>query len=757
MKRKGHQHVFSWQQLLAVLVACAATLYLLLPDDPTLLENLIEDGKAAAAQRQLDQVTEAAYAADPLRYEVAQQRIDRLVIEASDGGEDWPAYLLSAVRRWQENGFAAALWEIWSPDLGRLVDIEPVWLELVRTWGAMPQATRLSVVDPMVTLALARERPDLAAEVFAATYGEAPPEEAAALELARLRRLQGDPAVALVALSAVESPAVAAVRLGLLRELNRNAEALDLLLGSAAPAEAWSLAALQRLGEVARGAQQSARAIPVVQAFVARHPDSQAAWRLLVVLQRESEQAVEAAQSQARVVALTDRELAELKEWARLLEGSQQPDQAFDVYLEIGRQGDVPALERLVALNPGLFRDRDLAAVLGELVPVPNHDDYSLLYARILANLGRYDESIQAYQLYLKTTPRDRAAQFELAILAAEVFEYELAAEVLRRIKDSGIEEVATRRRLGDVWSKVGEYEQALAEYRAAALASGLPDDYGNFLRMARVLGRYDDFVLGLEGVVASSEATPSDYLTLAYGYQLLGQEPEAKRVMREGMQRFPDNPVIPLRLGYAYGDAQRFQEAQAVMARHPELGTAIEPTRFYLLLMRLNNDLAAERAFLASDLAPLVGADAETRRLLAGAYTATRQLARAEDLLRGLHAEEPLHWEIAADLVRVLQLRQKADEAVVILRTLLDENDPARLQLAVEVYSALGQYGEAEYYQTRYLEMADPVLPLDWGTLGDIRSSRGDFRGSKAAYREAVRVFQAGLMTEAQPRAERE
>lgn len=743
MNSKGHQHIFSWKQLVAVMAACAATLYFLLPDDPTLLEKLIEDGKADEAQRQLDQVTPEAFSADPIRYEAAQQRINRLQVWNAKSPGDWEAYLLDAIARWQRNEFAIELLEIWVDDLNQLKDIEPVWEAIARDWALVPGAVRRAVVDRLVALALAHDRPGLAATVHAGTYGESPPDDVTALELARLFRLQGENARALTALNRANSPRAKAMRLTLLRELNQNAAALDQLLAEGAPAGGWTMETITTLTQVARGSAQAEKAIPAVRQFLSQDPGNLEAWRMLVALQRESGSAEAAAASQSRVVGLTDRASDELREWGRLLEGSGQPAKAFDAYAELAARGDIPALERMIALNPGLFRDRELARVLADMVPVPRHDDYTLLLGRILAKLGRYDESIAAYQLYLEVAPRDREALFELGILAIEIYEYQLAVDMLQRIKEADGSDVATIRRLGDAWVKLGEYENALAEYRLAAEMSGLPDDFGNYFRLARVLGDYDGFVAGLEGVVASDEATPSDYLTLAYGYQLLNQDSEAKRVLREGMARFPQNPEIPMRLGYALGDAKRFLEAQEVMSLHPRLGVEVEPTRYYLLLMRLNNDVAAERRFLERDFPDAVWRDPESQRAFASAYLATGQLGNAEEILRQAHAANPMDWELAADLLRVLQQRQKHPEAMRILQPLLDSDVPEASKLAAEVFSSLGRYREAEHHQTRYLEIADPVLPIDWGTLGDIRSSRGDFEGAKRAYRRAVQVFQ--------------
>jgi len=102
---------------------------------------------------------------------------------------------------------------------------------------------------------------------------------------------------------------------------------------------------------------------------------------------------------------------------------------------------------------------------------------------------------------------------------------------------------------------------------------------------LARGIGEYDDFVAGLEGVVESDEVVAADYLTLAYGYQLLGKDVLAKKALRDGMAKFPENAEMPMRLAYAYSDAKRYRDAQEIIRLHPEIGTAVEPTRLYLIL----------------------------------------------------------------------------------------------------------------------------------------------------------------------------
>lgn len=720
-----------------------------MPDDHALLEDLIDDGKIGEARRVLEKISPETKAEESLRYAIAEQLITQAELGENPGQADLETYLGASIKRWERLKFADKLLELWLGDLSRGGGIEAVWFEFSRLWEKIPKPQQTRVTAALVRLALAQERADLAAAIFEQTHGGTPRITPQALELSRLYRLAGMTAKAVQALENATGPAVTDLRIALLRELNANDRALVELLAELEVAESLSSDQIELLVAVARGAGQPGRAVPWIERYLQSHPESLAMWRALVVVQRESGEATGAAASQAHVVTLSDRAPQELREWGRLLEGSGQPHEAFDAWSELSLLGDRAALDRLMALNPGLYRDRDLAEVLLEVVPVENHDDYTLTLARMLTGLGRYDESVEAYEAYFEAVPVDTVAMLELAVLQIELYRYDEASRWLQRIKMSDEAQPDTRRKLADAWAALGEFELALAEYRAVAEATGLMDDYGSYFRLARGLGSYEDFVSGLEGVVSTAEADASNYLTLAYGYQLLGEETKAKQTLRDGMARFPENAEMPMRLAYAYSDAKQFRVAQEVVELHPGLGTQVEPTRLYLLLMRLNNDTAAEKRFLERQLSEAVINDPESKQTLARIYLLQGELETAEKYLRELHADLPDDWDVTGDLIVVLQRRGKAKEAQRILAPLLASDHAMAWQLAASVASELGNYADAEVYQTKYLAMVDPATATDWGALGDIRLSRGDVEGSKRAYRRALRAMQLTVLAE--------
>ena len=737
------KRIFSWPQLVGVMVACALTLYLLVPDDPSLLEDLVRDQRVSEARRVLRKVKPQQREQEPLRYAIAEQKLDQIEVHDAGDRADYDTYLEQSWQRWEQQSFAAALLTIWIDDLPRVARVENLWDEFSPRWDQIPAQLREELVMKLVPVALAQEKAALAADIFARNWGDAPSSEPAALELVRLRRLAGDSNGALTALGNLDSSRGRETRIALLRELNRNETALDLILAAIGDGRTTERSAVTRLVEVARGAGQSSRAVPVVLAYLDTHPKDLEIWRSLVILQREGGLAAEAAGSQKQVVELSGRSDADLKEWGRLLEGSSQPHKAFEVWRELGLRNDLFAIDRLIALNPGLYRNRELAEVLEQVVPVAGHDDYTLQLARLLTELGRYDVATDAYDQYLRAEPADLTAMLEIASLEIELFRYAEAAQWLERIKSLGVSDVGIRRKLGDTLIRMGEFDSALEEYRTVAETTRDIDDYGNYLRVARGVGAYEDFVAGLEGVIASAEATVSDYLTLAYGYELIGQDAKAKATLKEGIRRFPSNPEMPMRLAYAYADARNYRDAQKATTLHPQLGRALEPTRLHLNLMRLNNDIAAEREFLKRDFPAEIWADSESKQLIARGYLALGDLKTSSRLLRELHEEIPGDWDVTADLVLVLQRLGKTREAKQLLAPLVASNEPTALRLAAEVSSALGENADAERFQLRYLALVAPGAPSDWGALGDIRLARGDRNGAKQAYRKALREMQ--------------
>ena len=745
------KRILSWQQLLGVLAGCAALVYFLLPDDPGLLEDLLRDGRVAEAKRVLGKVTPAERAADPLRYAGVDQQLARRELGETPSAETVDDFLMASFARWRAHAWDPGLLARWVDDVGRAGDVERLWRTVSEYWAQIPTEQRATLVRRLVPLALARERPGLAAAIFEREHGTAPGDEALAVELVRLHRLAGHSTAALAALRGLPADRQPELRVALLRELNRNRDALDLLMAELEAERrrgpASDSAAVLRLATVARAAGQSSRAIPLVEAYAKAHVTDVAVWRQLVGLQRESGAALEAAASQARVVALTARAPDELHEWARLLEGSGQASAAFDVWMELGRQGSLFAVDRLMALNPGLYRDGDLAQVLERVVPVSGHDEYTLQLARILTDLGRYDAAVANYEKYLVVAPTDLNAMLALARLEAELYQFESAAAWLQKVEAAGRIDTDIERRLGDAWMALGDYDRALAVVRRVAERTGELDDYGTYFRLARGLGAYEDFVAGLRGVVATDEATPADYLTLAYGYALLGRLDESRHALQEGATRFPANGELIMRLAYALSDAKRYLEAQRVIERHPRLTTELDAARIYLILMRLNNDVAAERAFLSRDLGAGLRDEPETCHLLARAYSSIGDLGEAEHLLRGLHEIHPDDWDVMGDLIQVLQRQGRSREAQSMLVPLLATDQPEAWRMAAEVATSIGEHGDAERYQLRYLTLVAPGTARDWGALGDIRLSRGDRIGAKRAYQRALREFQLGLL----------
>ncbi|HEY1110939.1 MAG TPA: hypothetical protein VGE76_19955, partial [Opitutaceae bacterium] len=374
--------ILPWWQLGLLLALCGVAIYQLVPDDPRLIDNLLRDRNARDARRQLEKISDSKRAADPVRYLRLELEIARLELRPND-----PAALEAFVRRgiaaWRESRYAPSLLGLIAPFVAQLRDPAALWPALEPAVLAAPEKQRNVIGERLTSAALANTQPAAAAEIYTATHPEASRTTAQRLELGRLWQLAGDPAKALAALGDEQGDDARGRRLQLLRELNRNREALAILQARLATSPTPDAGLVADIAATALQAGAPAEAIPAVQRFLTAHPDDVAIWRQLRSLYVSSGNPAGAVDAAQRAAALGQRSTEDVRELARILEYSGRPGPAFDAWLELALRGEFPAVERLIALNPGLFRDADLARALDHVVPAPGRDDLTLRLARL--------------------------------------------------------------------------------------------------------------------------------------------------------------------------------------------------------------------------------------------------------------------------------------------------------------------------------------------------------------------------------------
>jgi tetratricopeptide (TPR) repeat protein len=729
----------------ALLVACGIGAYLLLPDDAQLIEDLLRDGKTAEARRQLERVSAAARRHEPDRFRRLELQVARRELPAGDPAAR-RAFWSQAIGSWRESNYSSDVLEEFLPVLPLLRDLPEAWRVLQPDFVRAPPSQRTRLTALLIGAALAANQPATAAAVQAAAFPAGSRPAAAALELARLWQLAGQPAAALEALGADPTAAVQARRMELLRALNRNREVFDLLRArlDAAPAAPPDPAAIEDLVAVALQAGQPADAVPYLRRLVQHRPDDLSALRRLRDVLVSAGTASAAIDVAARAVAAGGRAADDVRAQARILEWSGEPGPAFDAWLDLGRRGDREAVDRLIALNPGLYRDPDLVSALERIVPVPDRPDYTQRLARLEVALGRYDAALAHFTRYLADLPDDVPSLVEVARIQIELNRFTEADALLRRAAQLCPGDPAIERELAAALVWQGRNAEALTLYARLAARSPTEEITDPYTRLAESLGRYDELARGLRlRIQASPTPEARDYLMLAYAHEV-GGDPAARRAaLAEGLQRLPDDDELRLQLASALNDAKRLTEAQALLARHRRLHADPVAAALYLELMRLNDDTAAERLFLATPFAPPAARDDNVRERCALAWEALHDFAAAEKLWRELLAERPEDPARVADLARLLLGRGRTREASALLAPLLVDPPPPVLRLAAEVALAAGDPRAAEKYQSAYLTARPEAPASDWSALGDIRLSRGDRSGARSAYTEALRRLQ--------------
>lgn len=757
--------ILPWWQLALVVVAAAIGVWLLLPDDPALIDNLLRDGKPKEARRLLEKLTSAERARQPAHFRLLTVRTARLELPpvgAPTRAAAVARFWTETTTAWRESAYSGEIASEFTPLIPHLADLTAAFDQITADLPQAPAAQRTRLTEDFQRAALAANQPALAATVFALAHPLPTRATAESLELARLWQLAGRPEDALSALGAAPDATLVTRRIALLRSLNRNREALALLRAQTETA-APSLALAEELAGVALAAGEPAGAAPYLARYLASHPGDVAVHRRLRDLFVAAGQPAAALASARQAVDLGSRQPADLRDLARIYEFTAQPGLAFDTWLDLAvsvppRPPSAPdsvassaehltALDRLVALNPGLYRDADLARALGKLVPIPGRPDYLLLLARLDVSLGRFDEARLAYERYLAAVPTDADALIDFAHLYRELYLFAEAEPLLRRATALRPADTALLREIAELLVAQNRHVDALAAYRQLVQTAPSEQILGPYIRLAESLGRYDDFTHGLRLRIDLSP-TPSsrDFLLLAYGYELTDDDARRQAALDEGLRRSTDSDDLRLQLAFALSAERKYAAAQAALARHTGLHSHAPAATLYLELLRLNNDTAAERRYLAQPLAPALVHDESIVDHLARAHEALRNYAEAERLWRELTALRPTEFAYTAGLARVLLLRRRAAEAQQLLAPFLREPTPAILKLAAEIASAAGDHRSAEKHQLAYLDAVRTAPAADWGALGDMRLSRGDRTGAKRAYSESLRRLLAQL-----------
>ena len=396
------------------------------------------------------------------------------------------------------------------------------------------------------------------------------------------------------------------VKFNLLREVGRNSEAFDLASSLTSQNEAgearhkW----LQRMQLTAGSPAQQRKLLEEYRHDVQANPTDVETWRRIAEMSTMAYDLPLAKEAYEKLLILTPRDMAAQKKLAQIYEWSGDANRAFALYIKLAEQKDAAALERLIALNPGLYRDKDVLKLLRGLDGEASQDKYRLILARLLIKHGEYTEANSLYQKHLQRKPEDTAVMEEYAQTLMRQQAYESALAIWKRLQELKPEDEAVRGRIAEVYYLLGDFEESLQAYQHLAKRS---TNWATILKYGTLAESLDDFkslseALG-RGIELSKQAAPDDFIKLAHVFSLLGADAERRGALERGLAQFPESDTLRMQLSILWDERKETGQALSILARSHNLKTDLAALRLYLELLIGSGDYAAAEKFLKSGI----------------------------------------------------------------------------------------------------------------------------------------------------------
>jgi predicted Zn-dependent protease len=747
--------------MLGVLLACAITFYLLIPNQKRLLTRLVQDGKAQRALEVFHALSQSEIARDPEFYELMRLRLNRQLLDSKDRAgtiAQVEASLQAAARFTVNQDYLAEVMESIS-----LLDDSAQALKLVEPHlKTIPNTARQRLIEALVRNALASDMPGVAAAAYENCLRPFPPAETNLVKAVQLWRSAARPENAIRVLeefeqqsgkgSSVLGPALVELKFNLLREVDRNSEAFDLASSLTAQSEneAARQKRVQRMQVTAGTAAQQLKLLEEYRHRVQTHPADAATWRLIAAISVAADEPDLAKEALQKLISLTPGDVEVQKRLAQLYEWDDEPNLAFDLYLKLAEQNDAAALERLIALNPGLYRDKDLLRLLRGLGVEAHQDSYRLILARLLTKHGEYAEAYSLYREHLQKKPNDVAVMEEYAQTLQRQQAYESALVIWNSLQKLKPEDEAVRGHIAEVYYLLGDFENSLRAYQQLAKRSTDLAAIMKYCTLAESLSEFQSLSEALtRKMELKDQGTPEDFIKLAYVFNLIGADAKRKRVLERGLVLFPDNDALRIQLSVLLVEKKEGGQALPVMARSHNLKTNLDALRLYLELLIGSGKYATAETFLKTGIAEKLLDTQSIVLLRALVHEGNQNDAAAERIHQKLYRQHPEESVYAVNYLRVLIRLGKAREARTVLQPLLKDPTPEILREASHVYAELGDYKEAEKLQARVMELPGKARFQDWSYLGDIRYSAGNRSAARRAYRQALASAEINLQSQ--------
>ncbi len=736
--------------IFGILAVSGLIAFLLLPNERTLIERLMRDGSYEKALKLSLDTSQAKRARSARFFTYVDLRCQRMILKTPSAPEQF-RLLDRTLHAYSQFQFAEEFFpEILSlaSNLAPESGLQPKLKPFV---DRMPRESKRVLTETLVPLYLAHDQTLAAAHTYTDYWRIRPHGEKEVLEMVKLWRFSENPSNALDAVDAwlpraknlerETRRAFDRLRIDLLREQNSAEDAFlatKALYAQSTTEEQSGL--FELLTETAIGSGNAKKVLPEMIDRAKLHPNDARLWRSILDLsaaEGELKIAIEACKQLRR---LDPKDSKIIMSQAQFYEWQDNASDAFDAYMDALKFREPGAVDRLLKLNEGLYRDAELADAIEAQPGITRGRAIALPVARLLARANKFESAKRNFEFVVEQSKGKVEPVLEYGSLLSALFDYDEALKLFDNAVRANPENESLKQQLAETHMRLENPEEAIRIYEELVPSTTDEEMLNKLLVLAESSGKIDTARATIRRKLKiGKNVAPEDYLRLDYFDTLVGAIDKAAETVKEGVARFPQDEMLRLQAGYTLSTAKQYNEALAILKEHKSLKTNPAIVQIYLSLLILGQNFKEARTFISGGIAPEHLAIPAIVELRAQVEEAENKLLNAIDLLVQLRQSDRENVVYALNHARLLSVVGKNKEALEILTPHLNSRQPEVLQLASQVFSAAGEHRKAEMFQRAYLATEPKELPQAWGFLGDIYLSIGSKIDAKRAYKRGL------------------
>lgn len=396
--------------------------------------------------------------------------------------------------------------------------------------------------------------------------------------------------------------------------------------------------------------------------------------------------------------------------WGKTAEAENRFEEALEAY-EKALVCDPEAesvMRDLAIFYIKLSRYEEAARFVDELQSLhPDDIEIRTLKAELLTGMGRHDEAVAIYKDILSEKPKDIETMLRLGVLYAGTRRFKESRAVLEELVKIDSRSFVGYQYLAKLYWQLGEYDKAIAAYDTLLDIHWMPS-------------------LALEAV---------DLLDYRQKYK------KAVSLCRKILEINPDDEQARqrlLRLFLDRGEVKRALDELLALRKRAVNVFNIDMTigRIYIEQKQFDRAIDHFKEMLAID--PESG---NIRYLLALAYGANSEEAKAAELLRQVRPDEPIYEDAVLLLVELLIKEEQINEATGFLSEVIADPVSRRPRFYGVLASVYQRQGLSDY-GLRILKEAMKLYPKD----ARLRYEYSLYLDRDGNFDEALTAMQAAL-----------